>query len=85
MMKKLEIAKKVIAEYIFQAMHGIFDTANIIGDEMDTIFDEDGLVIKICYYYEYFEVFGLSEADFRELKRFYHAMEGRRRYDEETA
>ena len=38
---------------------------------MDALYDDGELRIDICYYYSYFEVFGLSHNDFVELKRFY--------------
>lgn len=38
---------------------------------MSTIYDEDGLTIDVCYRYSYFEVFGLTDEEFEELKKFY--------------
>ena len=60
-MSKLEKAKEIIKENIEDGNCGIFDSRNWAGDPMDTIYDEDGLTIDICYNYEYFEVFGLSD------------------------
>lgn len=73
-MNKLDTAKKVIKEYIEEAECGIYDTRNIAGDSMTTIFDEDGLQIDICYHWEYFEVFGLNREEFQELKKYYHEL-----------
>ena len=70
----LSIAKRVIKEHIESAMCGIFNTRNCAGDEMVTIYDEDDLTIDICYYYEYFEVFGLSRSDFDVLEDFYETL-----------
>lgn len=70
----LDKAKKVIKEYIESAMCGIFDTRNCAGDDMTTIFDEDGLTIDICYHWEYFEVFGLSMSEFQQLEDFYEIL-----------
>ena len=71
-MNKLEIAKKVIEAYIDEAPLGLYDSRNTVGDEMVTIFVTDGLQIDICGYWGYFEVFGLSSDEFRELLRFYY-------------
>ena len=73
-MNKLDTAKRVIKEYIKEAKHGIFDTRNIAGDSMTTIFDEDGLQIDICHHWKYFEVFGLDKEEFQELEKYYHEL-----------
>jgi hypothetical protein len=41
---------------------------------MSNIYDDGELVIDICYGYEYFEVFGLSENDFADLVSFYRSL-----------
>lgn len=71
---KLEIAKRVIEEYFKEANCGIFNCRSWTGDQMVTIYDEAGLTIDICYYYSYFEVFGLSDEDFKELEGFYNSL-----------
>ncbi len=43
---------------------------------MVTIYDVGNLTIDICYAYSYFEVFGLSDAEFEELASFYTTLEG---------
>ena len=70
-MTKLEIAKKVIKENFEKGTAGIFNTRNVVGDKMDTIYDDGKLMIDICYYYSYFEVFGLSRKDFDKLDLYY--------------
>ena len=72
--KKLEIAKKVIKDIIHLAGCGIYNTRNLVGDAMYTIYEKDGLVIDICYYYSYFEVFGLSDEEFEELEKYYNKL-----------
>ena len=71
MKTKLETVKAVIAEHYREADCRIFSSRNLFGDSMNTIYHEDGLTIDICYYYSYFEVFGLSDEDFAKLKEFY--------------
>ena len=68
---KLEIAKKIIKENYYEADCGIYDTRNLVGDKMTTIYDKDGLTIDICYAWSYFEVFGLTDEDFEELALYY--------------
>ena len=71
MATKLEKAKEIIKANYKDADCGIFRTRNILGDAMETIYEEDSLTIDICRGWEYFEVFGLDAADFAELKLFY--------------
>lgn len=71
-MNKLDIAKVIIKEHIEEADCGLFDCRNIMGDPMYTLYNDDGLIIDICYYYSYFEVFGLSKKEFSELLTYYH-------------
>ena len=70
-MSNLEKAKEIIKENIREGRCGIFDCRNVVGDRMSTLYDEDGLTIDICYEWAYFEVFGLSDAEFEELERYY--------------
>ena len=45
----------------------MFKTRNLVGDQMCTIYNEDGFVVDYCYGYEYIEVFGLSDEAFNIL------------------
>jgi len=69
---KIDIAKNIILDNIGDACHGIFNTRNLVGDDMTTLYEEDGLQIDICYDWDYFEVFGLTYEEFAELKRWYN-------------
>ena len=73
-MSKLEIAKKIIEENYKYADAGIFDCRNWCGDDMTTLYSQDGLIIDICYKHEYFEVFGLSKEEFEKLELFYEKL-----------
>jgi hypothetical protein len=44
-----------------------FNTRNIIGDIMETVYDEDGIIVDYCYGYEYIEIFGLTDVEFEDL------------------
>ena len=73
-MNNLEKAKEIIRKYYNEADCGIFNTRNIIGDAMTTIYVDEDLTIDICYSYAYFEVFGLSDVEFEELERYYDTL-----------
>ena len=68
-MTNLKKAKKIIKEHYVPC--GIFNSRNILGDPMSTIYIDNNLQIDICYQYEYFEVFGLTDAEFEELEKYY--------------
>ena len=70
-MSKLKVAMAILQEFFHDGNMGLFNKGNNVGDLMDTVYNDDGLIIKICYQHSYFEVFGLSADEFRVLKRFY--------------
>ena len=70
-MTELEIAKMIIKEHYNDARCGLFDSRNVVGDPMVTIYDDGSLIVDICYSWAYFEVFGLSDEEFQELSDFY--------------
>lgn len=45
----------------------MFDSRNIVGDSMVTIYDEDGITVDYCYGYSYIEIFGLTDEQFKEV------------------
>lgn len=63
--------KSLIKENHEDAACGLFNTRNFAGDNMSTIFTGKYFTLDICYYWRYFEVFGTTEKEFRELKKFY--------------
>lgn len=71
MTKEVEKVKEIIKNNIEDTMYGIFDCRNIVGDPMETIYDEAGIIIDLCHDYGYFEVFGLTNEEFREVESFY--------------
>ena len=73
-MSKLDIAKDIIKGFYLLADCGIYNTRNIMGDPMTTIYKDNGLTIDICYNYSYFEVFGLSDDEFNELEKIYNTL-----------
>ena len=73
-MTKLDKAKEIIKRYYNKASCGIFNTRNLIGDPMETLYENSEIIIDICCPYEYFEVFGLSDEEFSELEKFYNGL-----------
>ena len=71
MTKAIEKVKEVIENNIEDALYGIFDCRNAVGDPMETIYDEAGVRIELCSKREYFEVFGLTNEEFSEVEYFY--------------
>lgn len=45
----------------------MFDTQNIVGDPMINIYDKDGICVDHCYYFEYIEIFGLTDEEFEKV------------------
>ena len=74
-MSNLEKAKEIVKAYYRDADCGIFNIRNFVGDPMNTIYKDRGLTIDICYRYSYFEVFGLNNAEFDELEKYYYSLE----------
>lgn len=75
-MSNLEKAKEIIKKYYRKAECGLFDTRNCVGDEMETIYQDEDLQIDIALDYEYFEVFGLDSNEFDELEKYYNSLDG---------
>ena len=73
-MSNLEKAKEIIKANYRNANCGIYDCRNFVGDTMTTIYESEGLTIDVCYHYSYFEVFGLSNAEFEELEKYYNSL-----------
>ena len=44
-----------------------FNTRNIAGDYMENVYDKDNIQVDYCPYYEYIEIFGLTDKEFEEL------------------
>jgi len=75
-MTKLETAKKIIEENYYYAKCGIFNCRSLVNDPIALIYNDDGLDIYLCYHWGYFEVFGLTNSEFRELEHFYNKLCG---------
>lgn len=74
MTNNLARAKMIIRKHFTEADLGIFNCRNFVGDPMENLYEKDGLTIDICRYCGYFEVFGLSNVEFEELKKYYERL-----------
>ena len=72
--KELKIIKDLIKALYPIAKCGLFNTRNIAGDRMETIFEGEFFTLDICYGYSYFEVFGTTSEEFETLIKFYNKL-----------
>lgn len=70
----VEKVKDIIEANYCDAQYGIFASHNTIGDEMETIYEDEEVLIDICYDWGYFEIFGLTDDEFAEVEEYYNAM-----------
>ena len=69
--EEIEKVKELIKENIEYGSCGLFNCGNWIGDSVETLFKGSFLILKQCYGYCYFEVFGTTENEFDELMKWY--------------
>ena len=67
-MSKLEIAKEIVKKYYKHSYYDLYDSNNTCNDKMSILYHKNGLTIKICYDYCYFQVFGLDKNELDELR-----------------
>lgn len=60
----------------------VFFSRNIAGDQMDLVYNQDGIVIEYCPSWDYIEVFGLTGKDQTILEGAYINMRAKRISDE---
>lgn len=75
-LKELEKVKEKMKEYIEDGKCGLFDSRNVVGDSMETIFKGKYFTLDHCYYYSYFEIFGTNEKEFTQLEKYYKKLGG---------
>ena len=75
--KDFKKLKNLIKKYYKDADCGLYNTRNTEGDTMTVLYKNGNIVLEICYYWEYFEVFGLSEEEFKLLQKFYNSLGGK--------
>lgn len=74
--------KKAIETHINDALCGIYFTRNFVGDRMVHLVRRFGIDIEICYEYEYFEIFGLTDHEQIIIESFYDRLNTGRRTNE---
>ena len=65
-MDRLKKLKRFIVDSNLEGTQ-TFDTRNIAGDFMNTIYEEDGITLDSCFSYNYLEVFGLTTDEYKSL------------------
>lgn len=71
----IEKVKEIIKYWYKYADCGLFFTPNIAGDEMAQLLCCGGITLYICYNYSYFEVFGLTDQEERQLLKYYRTLQ----------
>ena len=50
----------------------VFNTRNLVGDRMITIYNKNGIQVDYCEDYDYLEIFGLTQEEFNSLVNITH-------------
>ena len=62
------IKLKKFLKTVFKKKIQAFTTKNLVGDYMETIYNEDGIQVDYAPEYEYIEIFGLKNKEYKELE-----------------
>ena len=73
-MTDYELAKTVLKAQLDYAGEELYDSDNIAGDPVETLFDNGRFHINLCADYGYFDVVGLSSDDFAHLKMWWNVV-----------
>ncbi len=71
---EFEKVKEVIKDNFNNADCGCYSTRNWVGDPMETIYSGTYFTVDICYSYSYFEIFGATPDEFKELHDYYESL-----------
>ena len=74
--KEFKKLKELIKKNYKNADCGLYNTRNTMGDTMTVLYKNGDIRLEICYYWAYFEVFGLSKEEFELLHKFYESLGG---------
>lgn len=75
--EELQKVKQIIKENIKDYNCGIFDTRNIAGDFMITLYEGKCFTLDACYDWSYYELFGTTDEEFEEVEEYYNLIKGR--------
>ena len=45
----------------------VFNSRNLVGDDMDNVYEADGITVDYCANYDYIEVFGVTEDEYDKI------------------
>ena len=68
----IEKIKNVLKEHILEGSCGIFNCRSWTPDLKCTLFNEDGVIVDICHEYDYFEILGLTNDEFKVIAEDYY-------------
>ena len=70
--------KKIIKLFYNPEFKGVlYNLRNVVWDKMTNIYKSKNMQLDICYEYDYFEVFGLTDEEFKDLQNYYSNLESR--------
>lgn len=70
-MNRIEKLKKFLQK--FYPNYQAFNTRNLVGDAMVTVYTKDGIQVDEAFEWGYIEIFGLTEEEFKSLLDLDHA------------
>lgn len=47
----------------------LYDCRNLVGDSLETVYSEDGIVVNNCSNWDYIEIFGLTKEEYKDVVR----------------
>lgn len=66
-MERLNKLRNFLIENEFKGKQ-TFNSRSLLKDSIVTIYQKDGITVYYCYYYDYLEIFGLSNEEYNSLK-----------------
>lgn len=76
-MRDLQKIKDVIKKYIPDGKCGIYDCEGDPRDYKNKVYDDGEVVILNCRIYEYLEVLGLTDEEFKAVEKYYNSLRRR--------
>lgn len=74
MENRVEKVKEIIKENIGNGCCGIYNCRDIMGDPKRTLYEDEDITVDICDYYSYFEILGLNNNEFKQVKEYYDSI-----------
>lgn len=73
--EELKEVKELIKKHYGSADGGMYFTRNIAGDPMKTIYSGMYFTLDICNCWGYYELFGCTDEEVKEIKEYYKGLE----------